>query len=61
MGTSFSAPTPEPVLNPKKKVWEKLQLELNTSAEHVACYRELPFTTAHGPCKAATLASAMIK
>lgn len=52
---------PEPVLNPKKKVWEKLQLELNTSAEHVACYRELPFTTAHGPCKAATLASAMIK
>ena len=52
---------PEPVLNPRKKTWEKLQLELNTSAEYVARYKELPFATAHGPCRAATLANASIK
>jgi len=55
------ADEPEKQLNPKKKVWEKIQPELNTSAECVACFQGLPFETPHGPCRVASIASGAIK
>ncbi|KAJ9555578.1 hypothetical protein OSB04_010192 [Centaurea solstitialis] len=36
---------PDAVLNPKKKVWETLQVDLHTDNGLVACYKDLPFTT----------------
>ena len=36
----------------KKKAWEAIQPELNTSAEGVCRYKELPFTLAGGVCTA---------
>ena len=36
----------------KKKGWETIQPELNTNADGVCCYKELPFTLASGVCTA---------
>ena len=47
---------PEAQLNPKKKVWEKLMPSLNTSAERVGRYDEVPFMTSKGPCTVASIA-----
>ena len=52
---------PERQLNPKKKVWEKVQPELNTSADKVARWGEIPFTTSAGVCTAASVAGGTIK
>ena len=52
---------PERVLNPKKKIFEKLQPELNTSGDCVARWQQTTFDTAHGPCRAATIANGTIK
>jgi len=53
---------PDDVLNPKKKVWEKeVQPKLHTTAERVACFDGIPFTTTHGPCTAPTAANGTIK
>jgi len=53
---------PETVLNPKKKIWEKLvQPELNTSETRVARYKSLPFTTSAGPCTASSIQNGAIK
>ena len=45
----------------KKKVWEAVQPQLGTSADRVATYAGLPFTTQSGPCTVATIGGGTIK
>ncbi|KAJ4846029.1 hypothetical protein Tsubulata_002544 [Turnera subulata] len=52
---------PDDVLNPKKKVWETLQVDLQTNADLVACYKDIPFTTSAGICKVASISSGSIR
>ena len=52
---------PEKVLNPRKKVWEKLQPDFNTSGACEARFQALAFRTPHGPCRVASIASGTIK
>ncbi|KAJ6825288.1 putative methionine--tRNA ligase isoform X1 [Iris pallida] len=52
---------PDDVLNPKSKVWEKVQVDLQTDAELVARYKDTPFTTSAGICKAKSIASGAIR
>ncbi|GAV58990.1 tRNA_bind domain-containing protein/tRNA-synt_1g domain-containing protein, partial [Cephalotus follicularis] len=52
---------PDDVLNPKKKVWETLQVDLHTSAELVACYKNLPFTTTAGVCTVSSIRNGSIR
>ena len=51
----------EKTLNPKKKVWERVQPQLNTSADRVARWGEVPFGTSKGACTVATVAGGTIK
>ncbi|KAI9194345.1 hypothetical protein LWI28_005212 [Acer negundo] len=43
------------VLNPKKKVWETVQVDLHTNAELVACYKDVPLTTSAGVCTVSSI------
>lgn len=52
---------PDDVLNPKKKVWETLQVDLNTDSDLVARFKDLPFTTSAGICKVSSIADGSIK
>ncbi|KAL7138812.1 hypothetical protein ABFS83_09G007600 [Erythranthe nasuta] len=52
---------PDDVLNPKKKVWETLQVDLLTDKELVACYKDLPFTTSTGVCKVSSISEGTIR
>ncbi|WCJ33171.1 Methionine--tRNA ligase cytoplasmic [Euphorbia peplus] len=52
---------PDDVLNPKKKVWETLQVDLQTNADLVACYKDIPLTTSVGVCKVDSIAGASIR
>ncbi|KAF3456613.1 hypothetical protein FNV43_RR01267 [Rhamnella rubrinervis] len=52
---------PDDVLNPKKKVWETLQVDLNTNSDLVACYRDIPFTTSAGVCTVSTIRGGSIR
>ena len=52
---------PDELLNPKKKVWETLQVDLRTNAELIACYKDVPFTTAAGVCKASSIGNGTIR
>ncbi|KAI3518523.1 hypothetical protein L1887_07328 [Cichorium endivia] len=49
------------VLNPKKKVWETLQVDLHTDKDLVACYKDLPFTTSAGVCKVLSISDGSIR
>ncbi|EEF44189.1 methionine-tRNA synthetase, putative [Ricinus communis] len=49
------------VLNPKKKVWETLQVDFQTNTDLVACYKDIPFTTSAGVCKVASIQSGSIR
>lgn len=53
--------SPDEVLNPKKKVWETLQVDLHTNKELVACYKDLPLTTSAGVCKVSSISEASIR
>ncbi|KAJ3417380.1 hypothetical protein HDV05_004845 [Chytridiales sp. JEL 0842] len=53
--------TPEEQLNPKKKVWETVQPDFVTRDDLVAVWKDVPFTTANGVVKAASLPKASIK
>ncbi|XP_075077637.1 methionine--tRNA ligase, cytoplasmic [Nicotiana tabacum] len=53
--------TPDDVLNPKKKVWETLLVDLHSNKELVACYKDLPFTTSAGVCKVASISEGSIR
>nr|GEV09805.1 probable methionine--tRNA ligase [Tanacetum cinerariifolium] len=52
---------PDDVLNPKKKVWETLQVDLHTDKDLVACYKDLPFTTSAGVCKVISISDGTIR
>eukprot|EP00252_Welwitschia_mirabilis_P007445 TRINITY_DN1880_c0_g1_i1.p1 TRINITY_DN1880_c0_g1~~TRINITY_DN1880_c0_g1_i1.p1 ORF type:complete len:813 (-),score=184.82 TRINITY_DN1880_c0_g1_i1:280-2718(-) len=52
---------PDDVLNPKKKVWETILPDLQTSSDLVACYKSVPFTTSVGVCKVSSISSGSIK
>ncbi|KAF5741681.1 methionine--tRNA ligase [Tripterygium wilfordii] len=52
---------PDDVLNPKKKVWETLQVDLQTNEDLVACYKDIPLTTSAGSCKVASIQSGSIR
>ncbi|KNA12223.1 hypothetical protein SOVF_127940 [Spinacia oleracea] len=52
---------PDDVLNPKKKVWETLQVDLSTDSNLVARFKDLPFTTSAGICKVSSIANGTIK
>ncbi|KAI8024393.1 putative methionine--tRNA ligase [Camellia lanceoleosa] len=52
---------PDDVLNPKKKVWETLQVDLHTDNQLVACYKDLPFTTSAGICKVSSISDGSIR
>ncbi|CAA0840020.1 Probable methionine--tRNA ligase [Striga hermonthica] len=56
----FEGPADE-VLNPKKKVWETLQVDLHTDTNLVACYKNLPFTTSAGVCTVPSISEASIR
>ncbi|KAJ6796507.1 putative methionine--tRNA ligase [Iris pallida] len=51
---------PDDILNPKSKVWEKVQVDLHTDAELVARYKGIPFTTSAGICKVSSIARGSI-
>ncbi|GLT61022.1 hypothetical protein SLA2020_337580 [Shorea laevis] len=52
---------PDDVLNPKKKVWETLQVDLHTDANLVACYKDIPLTTSAGVCTASSICNGSIR
>lgn len=52
---------PDEVLNPKKKVWETLQVDLHTGPDLVARFKDLPFTTSAGICKVSSIANGSIR
>ena len=52
---------PDNVLNPKSKVWEKVQVDLHTDAGLIACYKDVPFTTSAGICKVSSITSGAIR
>ncbi|KAM1989601.1 hypothetical protein ACFX15_030939 [Malus domestica] len=52
---------PDEILNPKKKVWETLQVDLHTNSELVACYKDVPLTTSAGVCTVSSVAGGSIK
>ncbi|KAL2455536.1 putative methionine--tRNA ligase [Abeliophyllum distichum] len=53
--------TPDEVLNPKKKVWETLQVDLHSDKELVACYKNVPFTTSAGVCRVSSIGEGSIR
>ncbi len=53
--------TPEPQLNPKKKVFETIQPDFSTRDDLVAVWKNIPFRTAKGLIKAKSLVNANIK
>ncbi|KAI3424611.1 Methionyl-tRNA synthetase [Psidium guajava] len=53
--------TPDDVLNPKKKVWETLQPDLHTDSGLVAHFKNIPFTTSAGACKASSIQNGSIR
>jgi methionyl-tRNA synthetase len=52
---------PDDVLNPKKKIWEALQVDLHTNGGLVACFKDLPFTTSAGICKVSSISNGTIR
>ena len=52
---------PEPVLNPKKKLWETLKPDFKTNAGLVAVYQDKPLRTAHGHITVKSLVAANIQ
>ncbi|KAH7660582.1 Methionine--tRNA ligase protein [Dioscorea alata] len=46
---------PDTVINPKSKLWEKVQIYLHTNSDLVACYKTVPFTTSAGVCRVSSI------
>jgi len=51
---------PDEQLNPKKKVWEKVQEHLKTTDNCIAAFNGIPFLTSAGACKVQSLKGASI-
>ncbi|KAL5784316.1 hypothetical protein ACOSQ2_006708 [Xanthoceras sorbifolium] len=52
---------PDDILNPKKKVWETVQVDLHTNTELVACYKDVPLATSAGVCTVSSIQSGSIR
>ena len=52
---------PDDVLNPKKKVWETLQVDLHSNSELIACYKDIPLTTSAGVCTVSSIRGGSIR
>lgn len=52
---------PDSIISAKSKVWEKVQLDMHTDAELVACYKDVPFMTSAGVCKVSSIANGIIR
>ncbi|KAK7277221.1 hypothetical protein RIF29_18372 [Crotalaria pallida] len=52
---------PNELLNPKKKIFETLQVDLHSNEELVACYKDVPLTTSAGVCKVSSICGGSIK
>jgi methionyl-tRNA synthetase len=52
---------PDEQLNPKKKVFEQVQPDLQTNNDLLACYKGVPLMTSAGPVRVASVAGASIK
>ncbi|CAN6475926.1 unnamed protein product [Victoria cruziana] len=52
---------PDDVLNPKKKIWETMQVDLKTGGDLVAYYKDVPFTTSGGVCKVSSIRCGIIR
>lgn len=52
---------PDEVLNPKKKVWETVQVDLRTNSELTALYKDIPFTTSAGICTVSSIQNGTIR
>ena len=52
---------PEPVLNPKKKIFESVQVDFLTGDDLVAYWKDVAFRTSKGPVTAKSLKKAHIK
>ncbi|CAL9158250.1 probable methionine--tRNA ligase [Musa acuminata AAA Group] len=52
---------PDGILSAKSKVWEKVQVDLQSNSELVACYKDVPFTTSAGVCKVSSIANGAIR
>ena len=64
IGTTFSLTgSPDAVLNPKKKIFESVQPDLNVNDVGVACYKTTPFNVVgrEGVFTAPTLRNVGIK
>ncbi|GMP98575.1 hypothetical protein CsSME_00046403 [Camellia sinensis var. sinensis] len=57
----FSPKLPNKMLNPKKVVWETIQVDLHTDNQLVACYKDLPFTTSTSICKVSSISNGSIR
>ena len=55
------AGAPDAVLNPKKKIFEKIQPEFKTSEEKIATYKGKPFKTQQGVCTVKSIIGGNIK
>jgi len=49
------------VLNPKKKIFEKIQPHFATTEDCIATWKGIPFTTSQGPCKVASIRGGTIR
>eukprot|EP01025_Chloroclados_australasicus_P054321 TRINITY_DN6435_c0_g1_i5.p1 TRINITY_DN6435_c0_g1~~TRINITY_DN6435_c0_g1_i5.p1 ORF type:complete len:1024 (-),score=164.90 TRINITY_DN6435_c0_g1_i5:327-3305(-) len=52
---------PDTVLNPKKKVFETVQVDLATNEAKLACYKGKPLLTQKGPCSVKSVVGGSIK
>ncbi|XP_050372237.1 probable methionine--tRNA ligase [Argentina anserina] len=52
---------PDDVLNPKKKVWETLQVDFHSNNLLEACYKDAPLTTSAGVCTVKSICGGSIR
>mmetsp|Transcript_20216 Transcript_20216/g.22479 ORF Transcript_20216/g.22479 Transcript_20216/m.22479 type:complete len:113 (+) Transcript_20216:3-341(+) len=52
---------PDAALNPKKKVWDKVKVDLRTNDSCEATYKGITLTTSKGACKATSLSGCSLK
>ncbi|KAI5387906.1 hypothetical protein KIW84_073848 [Lathyrus oleraceus] len=52
--------SPDELLNPKKKVWETLKVDLHSNEKLEACYKNIPLTTSAGICTVSSISNASI-
>lgn len=48
-------------MNPKKKIFETVQVDLRTNEECVACYKGKVMMTSKGPCRVKSIKLGTIK